>query len=111
MFHQCPVCGYSELRTPAENHSICPSCGTEFGYDDFAQTHRSLRNQWLASGPYWFSSNTPPPFPAWNGFRQVIEAGFPFDIPAPATKTKTFSVLVPVAIPVLAQYQLQIQMS
>lgn len=82
-FYGCPVCGYGLLQSPPANHSICPCCGTEFGYDDFTKSHRQLRDEWLRSGAYWFSSSTVPPVPFWNGFRQVIEAGLPIDVQPP----------------------------
>ncbi len=106
MFYQCPVCGYGLLRVPPSNHSICPCCATEFGYDDFSRTHRKLRNEWLAAGAPWFSSSTFPP-PMWNGFRQVIEAGFPFDVPAPITPNRVFTIRVPAFV----QRDLQVEVS
>ena len=85
MTYTCPVCGYPGLRSnPAEeDHFICPSCGTEFGYDDSSVSHRVLRNEWLQAGAPWFSAYSPRPSIFWNGFRQVIEAGLPYDVPAP----------------------------
>ncbi len=82
MFYSCPVCGFSQMRSAPRNHSICPSCGTEFGYDDFSVSQRTIRNEWLKAGTPWFSFRTRPPF-QWNGFRQVIEAGLEFDVPLP----------------------------
>jgi predicted RNA-binding Zn-ribbon protein involved in translation (DUF1610 family) len=41
--YTCPVCGFQGLSEPAyDEHyctffEICPSCGTEFGYDDAIQ--------------------------------------------------------------------------
>jgi hypothetical protein len=71
------------MRFPAADDNICPSCGTEFGYDDFSNSHLSLRNKWLANGAEWFSQTTRPPDYDWNGFRQVMEAGLPFDFREP----------------------------
>lgn len=88
MYYSCPVCGYSQMSKPPENHYICPSCGTEFGYDDFTKSHRQLRNEWLLEGANWFSCSTlPPDSYFWNGFRQVIEADLPYDVPVPITAT------------------------
>lgn len=88
MFFACPVCGYPLLREPPSRHSICPSCGTEFGYDDFSVSHRVLRNEWLRAGAPWFSTYTQPPSIFWNGFRQVIEAGLEYDVPAPPSNVQ-----------------------
>lgn len=106
MFYQCPVCGYNQMLAPPSNHYICPCCGTEFGYDDFAKAHRALRNEWLSNGAPWFSSTTAAPF-LWNGFRQVIEAGLPSDIPAPHGGVESFFV----ELPNLAVSRVQVQVS
>lgn len=106
MYYQCPVCGYNLLEEPPSNHAICPSCGTEFGYDDATKPYRRIRNEWLRSGAHWFSVYTQPPF-LWNGFRQVIEAGFPFDVPTPVIKTTSFTI----PVPVLHYAQLQVQIN
>ena len=60
----CPVCYYDELDEPPERFSICPSCGTEFEYDDSpvwfdnmsqADVHALLRGIWINNGSkYWF---------------------------------------------------------
>lgn len=50
----CPVCGYRLPFAPADHH-ICPSCGTEFGYDDSGVSHEQLRERWMRSGPKWWS--------------------------------------------------------
>lgn len=68
--HVCPVCGYSHLSEPAwvgngASYQGCPSCGTEFGYDDDAarddtetreDAWRRLRKEWVAAGSPWRSS-------------------------------------------------------
>lgn len=94
MFYSCPVCGYSQMTEPPKDYAICPSCATEFGYSDFSKNYRQLRNEWLANGANWFSSATGPPF-LWNGFRQVAEAGLPYDIPLPHSPTQTFEFRIP----------------
>src|ERR1017187_7282190 len=43
----CSVCGYDRLEDPPKNFTICPSCGTEFGYDDAFASHAELRAKWL----------------------------------------------------------------
>lgn len=82
MHHICPVCGYPELYEPAwadghPSEDICPSCGTQFGYDDARGVdvesrrivHAELRARWVASGSKWWS---PEPEPAnWNPKRQL----------------------------------------
>ncbi len=50
MRYTCPVCGYACLPSPATDYTICPSCGTEFGYTDFTAGHAQLRAAWIAAG-------------------------------------------------------------
>jgi len=69
----CPVCGYWQLTRPAKDDSICPCCGTHFGYHDYATTHEELRRKWVASGAYWFSRAQPAPL-GWDPFEQLMEA-------------------------------------
>jgi hypothetical protein len=71
----CPVCGYPSLPEGVFNHGICPSCGTEFGYDDIACSHEILRSGWLLHGGEWFDKLVGPPA-GWNAIQQVI-AAFP----------------------------------
>jgi hypothetical protein len=81
MMYSCPVCGYQHLVEPAyDEHglptfSICPSCGTEFGYDDSATRHSELRRRWIAKRMPWWSSSTPSP-PGWDPIGQLKDAGF-----------------------------------
>lgn len=79
--YQCPVCGYSLLVRPPENHEICPSCGTEFDYHDFGTSHNDLRQLWLQEGAHWFSSNINPPA-GWDAHAQLRNAGLAEDYPA-----------------------------
>ncbi len=66
--YPCPVCGYL-LQQPAADFRICPSCGTEFGYDDAGTTHAELRAIWLRSGAHWWS---PEPLPLnWDPYLQL----------------------------------------
>jgi len=69
MVNICPVCGY-QMRLPPIDFHICPSCGTEFGYDDAGRTHADLRSQWLDGGAQWWSTDTPPPA-NWNPYVQL----------------------------------------
>ena len=71
MTYQCPVCGYDELTKPPEDYTICPSCGTEFGNDDFDRAHKELRDIWISRHMPWFSKSTLPP-KNWNPYRQLI---------------------------------------
>ena len=80
--HQCPVCGYGPLMSQPwqdeePSDEICPCCGTQFGYDDFATTdaarqarHDKLRKNWIASGCSWFSRSRRPPA-GWNAAEQL----------------------------------------
>lgn len=56
----CPVCEFP-MEDPAADFNICPSCGTEFGYNDAGVTHQELRKQWIASGKKWWSITDDPP--------------------------------------------------
>lgn len=78
MHYTCPVCGYPDLENPPEDHLICPSCGTQFGYDDVGHSYAELRKMWVASGAEWFLAR--PPL-AWNPWLQLIMAGFSYDLP------------------------------
>lgn len=69
----CPVCGYEPLADAAwvgdsASDEICPSCGTQFGYDDFADDpatrhlrHLELRRAWVSGGHPWSSPSRPQP--------------------------------------------------
>jgi len=78
----CPVCGFDRLPGLPENYLICPSCGTEFGYDDFAETEEELQerrmaltHRWLGNGARWFSRVILPPHD-WNPYEQVVKVSF-----------------------------------
>ncbi len=73
MKHLCPVCGYRELLRPPQDDTICPCCGTHFGYHDYATTHAELRQRWIAKGAPWFSRAQSPPI-GWDPFAQLIQA-------------------------------------
>lgn len=80
MFYLCPVCGYVQLPEPPRNFSICPSCGTEFGFDDAKKSHAQLRHEWIAREAPWFS-RVRRPAPNWNPWQQLTEAGYlQFDV-------------------------------
>jgi hypothetical protein len=69
--HTCPVCGYNQLIHPPIEGTICPSCYTEFGYDDVAFSYPELRARWLANGPQWEGVNVMPIPVGWNPFEQL----------------------------------------
>jgi len=71
----CPVCGYPDLDEPAyegtsPSFQICPSCGTEFGYDDATVTHEELRAIWIDNGCKWWWQEQPPPA-SWDPQAQL----------------------------------------
>jgi hypothetical protein len=70
----CPVCGFA-MRYPPRDWHICPSCGTEFGYEDVGRTFADLREQWLRSGPTWWSPVDPQP-EHWDPIQQMVNGIF-----------------------------------
>lgn len=78
----CPVCGYADLSEPAydddgcASFEICPSCGTEFGYDDANKSVETLRQEWLAGGARRWSKEVHLPVD-WSGVKQLEESGLP----------------------------------
>lgn len=66
----CPVCGYDRLTEPPLNFTICPSCGTEFEYDDAFASHAELRANWLRNGAPWWSPVDPRP-DNWDPYLQA----------------------------------------
>lgn len=72
MTFTCPVCFYDKLTEPAQNYSICPSCGTEFGNDDELHTHAELREKWIRNGAKWFFRQPPA---SWNPEEQLLRGG------------------------------------
>lgn len=71
----CPVCGYDKLSQPAQDDTICPCCGTHFGYHDYATSYDELRSRWLSAGAQWFSRARPQPA-GWNALTQLLKQGF-----------------------------------
>ena len=81
----CPVCGYPLDFSPWNGNlpsdEICPCCGTQFGYHDFAggeldkrpAKHSELRRRWIAAGMRWSDSLGKPP--NWNPQKQLLDAG------------------------------------
>jgi hypothetical protein len=58
------------MANPPSDYHICPSCGTEFGYDDAGRSYAELRTNWLRGGAKWWSPVDPQP-DHWDGFVQV----------------------------------------
>jgi len=75
MAFTCPVCFYPDLEEPPQDFSICPSCGTEFGFDDAGITHEQLRKQWIYQLAPWFSNYRKPPA-GWNPWTQLALGGY-----------------------------------
>lgn len=78
----CYVCGFPELEDdPKEQtYEICPSCGTEFGYNDHGPyeyaRHFQLRKIWIDNGcRWWFRSESQMP-ENWNPSIQLKKANF-----------------------------------
>ena len=65
----CPVCGF-RMRYPPRDWHICPSCGTEFGYEDVGRTYEQIRSAWFDGGCRWWSPVEPSP-PEWNPIEQL----------------------------------------
>ncbi len=95
--HRCFVCGFdlggfppwgADGTTPS--HSICPCCGTEFGYEDCTRFAVEMAHaRWVERGCPWASTTEPPPA-GWNAAAQLArrpqfldldDAGRPVDDP------------------------------
>jgi hypothetical protein len=76
----CPVCGYDRLEFPyTEDGTICPSCGTEFGYDDFVTDRSHLRARWILTGARWWDPESAKPL-NWDPVRQLLNIGYPVTV-------------------------------
>jgi hypothetical protein len=73
--YTCPVCAYAALQFPPEDFTICPSCGTEFGYPDSNKSNAELRAEWVKRGSPWSSRVIERPA-GWNALSQHQRAGF-----------------------------------
>jgi hypothetical protein len=82
----CPVCAYPSLQSPPENFSICPSCGTEFGFDDAGKSHEELRRQWITDGLQWFNDLVPRPL-NWDAWKQLANGGYEKYAPSLSTNS------------------------
>jgi ribosomal protein L37AE/L43A len=97
--YTCPVCGFSGLRRPPEDHLICASCGTQFGYDDagpgpIVLLHEKLRRRWIQKGAHWYSQSTTAPL-FWNPWDQLIRAHLAASLPyiERVEVTETFTIV------------------
>ncbi len=75
----CPLCGFRDASLPPFNdgkgrwyQEICPSCGTQFGLDDYDHSHFDLRRRWVEGGAKWWSSRPEPE--GFDGLRQLAHA-------------------------------------
>lgn len=74
--YTCPVCGWSKLEespydeTKSSSFEICPSCGTEFGYQDATKSHAELRKEWIEKEMPWWSKSIEKPVD-WNPQEQL----------------------------------------
>jgi hypothetical protein len=96
--YTCPVCAFNALELPPENFTICPCCGTEFGYNDATRTYRELRNNWLRLGGQWFDMEDEHflRLQHWSAWEQLDRAGFPWDVPDPRPAYRRYDVKLPV---------------
>lgn len=86
----CPVCGFRFLPKEVLNHGICPSCGTEFGYDDVGRSHEALRLEWLRNGGEWFDRSLGPPAD-WDPLSQVMAAFYHVRLATPTARKPIIS--------------------
>ncbi|BDI33390.1 hypothetical protein CCAX7_54410 [Capsulimonas corticalis] len=70
---ECPVCYYHGMLEPPVNEAICFCCGTQFGFDDYEQTHDELRHAWIMRGAPWFAEWDGPPR-GWSARTQLKQA-------------------------------------
>src|SRR2546423_638079 len=85
----CPVCGYI-MRYPPTDHHICPSCGTEFGYDDVGIGYALLRERWVQAGARWWSPVDPQP-ENWRPYEQLMRLFVTADPIPPMSETRSAS--------------------
>jgi hypothetical protein len=86
--NNCPVCGFDKLLYPIEESPICPSCYTEFGFDDEIKTFKELRADWIKDGMPWRGKNVQPPPIGWNPYVQLTN----LQKTQPSTVTRNSSV-------------------
>ena len=81
----CPICGFALDFPPWEgdcaSFEICPCCGIQYGYTDFAggslekrqQLYEQRREAWIRDGMKWLGVNPPPK--DWNPAMQLARLG------------------------------------
>ena len=58
------VCGYAGLEEPpydevgCSSFGMCPSCSTQFGYNDATFAHAELRKLWISKGMLWWEQSS-----------------------------------------------------
>ena len=95
MNYTCPVCAFRDLPLPPTSFTICPCCGTEFGYDDFAIGYDALRQRWISHGAQWFASDEWPAPQGWNAFVQLAQGGLVARLAGADTESTIVTVSVP----------------
>lgn len=72
--YTCFICGFNELDSPPTNYSICPACGTEFGYDDGVPHNvPETREKWFKSGMKWWAHGLQDQPKDWNPTKLFID--------------------------------------
>ncbi len=74
----CRVCGFiDDAITPlwyqgtSPSYDICPSCGNQTGENDYnLERVRKYREEWLKTGPEWWSGGSYPP-KDWDPIKQM----------------------------------------
>lgn len=77
MNYTCPVCGFDNLEYPPQDFTICPSCGTEFGFDDVNYSIPELKARWIKDGRQWWSNDVQ--FPIETGLNSHTSMRIAFD--------------------------------
>ena len=74
--YYCRVCGFENQNPPwgpkgkDPSRSICPCCGSEFGYDDATEAGiKSARERWFNDGCEWFVEGLKPM--RWTPQKQI----------------------------------------
>ena len=79
---RCPVCGcdldFAPWKGDSAADEMCPCCGIQFGYDDFAggqpelrpEIYAQWREKWIREGMRWSSRGIEPP-QGWNAVEQL----------------------------------------
>lgn len=76
----CRICGFRPAFPPygedgcSASYEICASCGNEYGVTDRHDRQiEQRREDWLRTGPGWYSQHTAPPadWDPWDQLQQV----------------------------------------